>query len=130
MPLKWEEPFGRFSLEASSNGCAVIISNRGGLPETITDGIILKNLTSNQIYKEIKGLIFNKKKLKKLQQNSLKNFYLDNKYSSNLIDNYRKEFLGKKELNVEKLKILHVTNFNIDITGYFIILVEGLIMDF
>ena len=32
---RWEEPFGRTSLEASSNGCAVIISNRGGLPETI-----------------------------------------------------------------------------------------------
>ena len=114
---RWEEPFGRFSLEASSNGCAVIISNRGGLPETITDGIILKNLTSNQIYKEIKRLIFNKRKLKKLQQNSLKNFYLDNKYSSNLIDNYRKEFLEKKELYVDKLKILHVTNFNIRHNG-------------
>ena len=39
---RWEEPFGRSSLEASANGCAVIISNRGGLPETITNGIILK----------------------------------------------------------------------------------------
>ena len=29
---RWEEPFGRTSLEASSRGCAVIISNRGGLP--------------------------------------------------------------------------------------------------
>ena len=27
---RWEEPFGRTSLEASSRGCAVIISNRGG----------------------------------------------------------------------------------------------------
>ena len=40
---RWEEPFGRTSLEASSRGCAVIITNRGGLPETITNGIILKN---------------------------------------------------------------------------------------
>ena len=31
---RWQEPFGRTSLEASSRGCAVIISNRGGLPET------------------------------------------------------------------------------------------------
>jgi len=37
---RWEEPFGRTSLEASSRGCAVIVSNRGGLPETITNGII------------------------------------------------------------------------------------------
>ena len=42
---RWEEPFGRTSLEASSNGCAVIISNRGGLPETITNGVILKTIS-------------------------------------------------------------------------------------
>ena len=46
---RWEEPFGRTSLEASANGCAVIISNRGGLSETITDGIILKKLDVNNI---------------------------------------------------------------------------------
>ena len=39
---RWEEPFGRSSLEAAANGCAVIISNKGGLPETITNGIIIK----------------------------------------------------------------------------------------
>ena len=48
---RWEEPFGRTSLEAASNGCAVIISNRGGLPETITNGIILKKLDVKNIYK-------------------------------------------------------------------------------
>ena len=61
---RWEEPFGRTSLEAAANGCAVIISNKGGLPETITNGIILKNLTVNEIYKNIKDLIFNHKKRK------------------------------------------------------------------
>ena len=39
---RWEEPFGRTSLEASANGCAVIITNRGGLPETVTNAKILK----------------------------------------------------------------------------------------
>ena len=51
---RWEEPFGRTSLEASANGCAVIISNRGGLPETITNGIILDNLTSKNLIKKFK----------------------------------------------------------------------------
>jgi len=37
---RWEEPFGRTSLEASANGCAVIITNKGGLPETVTDAKI------------------------------------------------------------------------------------------
>ena len=44
---RWEEPFGRTSLEATANGCAVIISNKGGLPETVTNGRILKNLSWN-----------------------------------------------------------------------------------
>ena len=38
---RWNEPFGRTSLEASSNGCAVIISNRGGLPETNSDALFI-----------------------------------------------------------------------------------------
>jgi len=41
---RWEEPFGRTSLEAAANGCAVIISNRGGLPETVTNASILNKL--------------------------------------------------------------------------------------
>ena len=35
---RWNEPLGRTSLEASSRGCAVIISNKGGLPETVENG--------------------------------------------------------------------------------------------
>ena len=110
---RWEEPFGRSSLEASSRGCAVIVSNKGGLPETITDGIILKNLDSNEIYNQVKKLIINKIKLRKIQKNSLKNFYLDNKYTSKFIDNYRDKIL-KNIINIKtnKLRILHVTNFN------------------
>ena len=41
---RWEEPFGRTSLEASANGCAVIITNKGGLPETVTDAKIINQL--------------------------------------------------------------------------------------
>ena len=51
---RWEEPFGRTSLEASSRGCAVIISNRGGLPETVTNAIILQKLNQlNQVLNSI-----------------------------------------------------------------------------
>ena len=40
---RWDEPFGRTSLEAASRGSAVIISNKGGLPETTKSAIILKS---------------------------------------------------------------------------------------
>ena len=115
---RWEEPFGRTSLEAASRGCAVIISNRGGLPETITNGVILRNLDSRTLFKAIENLILDKKKLQYLQRESHKNFHLTDRYICNKIDNYREEIYGKfilnlnNKSNVKKLKILHVTNFN------------------
>jgi glycosyltransferase involved in cell wall biosynthesis len=115
---RWEEPFGRTSLEAASRGCAVIISNRGGLPETITNGIILRNLNSNSLFLEIEKLIKNKSKLSNLQKQSLKNFYLTDRYVCNKIDTYRNNLISSynfnliKSPNLDKIKILHVTNFN------------------
>ena len=50
---RWNEPFGRTSLEASSRGAAVIISNKGRLPETSKYAIILKRLDENHLYKNI-----------------------------------------------------------------------------
>ncbi len=111
---RWNEPFGRSSLEASSRGCAVIISDRGGLKETVTDALIIKDLNANNLYKSIKSLIENENKLKLLQSKSLKNFYLTDKYISKIIDNYRTELLTNKFYKHDKhKKIIHVTNFNL-----------------
>ena len=114
---RWDEPLGRTSLEASSNGCAVIISNRGGLPETITNGIILKELNENSLFNEIELLIKNNVKRKELQTLSNKNFIHTNKKSSSEVDSYRYELLVKKNFfktinSYESLRILHITNFN------------------
>ena len=115
---RWEEPFGRTSLEAASRGCAVIISNRGGLPETITNGIILRTLTVNDLFLSIEKLILNKKKLVFLQKESYKNFFLTDKYICNKIDSYRNEICFQFKVSLKntlfdkKLKILHITNFN------------------
>ena len=113
---RWEEPFGRTSLEASAAGCAVIISNRGGLPETTTNAVILKNLNSTNLFKAIEDLILNTNKRKKLQKLSIQNFYLTHKHISDLIDNYRDEKFKVKKFNIKKsdfkLRILHITNFN------------------
>ena len=112
---RWEEPFGRTSLEAASRGCAVIISNRGGLPETARDAIILKNLSSDELYKKIESLISNKKLLQKSQKLNYKNFIFDHKYISNLIDKIRNTFEIKKIFFTKKrnsFKIMHITNLN------------------
>ena len=113
---RWQEPFGRTSLEASSCGCAVIITNRGGLPETITNGIILENLSKDNLYNSINNLILNKKYRKELQNLSLKNFNLTHSNAAQLVDDYRNDILKNtinySEDSKRKLKILHVTNFN------------------
>ena len=112
---RWEEPFGRTSLESASCGCAVIITNRGGLPETITNAIILDKLTIDAVYNSLSKLILNKKKRVEIQKLSLKNFNLTHQNASNLTDEYRNEILNinnRKDTNNDILKILHVTNFN------------------
>tara|TARA_A100001015_G_scaffold200572_1_gene223932 strand:- start:1308 stop:3425 length:2118 start_codon:yes stop_codon:yes gene_type:complete len=112
---RWEEPFGRTSLESASCGCAVIITNRGGLPETITNGIIVKKLNKKNIYDSITKLIKNKSFRKELQKLSLSNFYLTHKNATLQIDDYRRKLIENRfqnKINGKKLKILHVTNFN------------------
>ena len=119
---RWEEPFGRTSLEASANGCAVIITNRGGLPETVTDAKIISDLSVKSLVKTISYLITNDNIRRKLQTLSIKNFYLTHKFVSNNIDKYREEkllndkyiFIKAKKRN---LRILHVTNFNERLDG-------------
>ena len=86
---RWEEPFGRVALEASSTGCATIITNKGGLPEAVTDSIKINNLNKNSVYNAINKLILNKKLRIKLQKNSIKNFYLTNELAAKKIDLYR-----------------------------------------
>jgi len=110
---RWEEPFGRTSLEAASCGCAVIITNRGGLPETITNGVIVEKLSKKNVFDAISSLITNKKNRVELQDLSLKNFSLTNKHASLLIDAYRDDVIKNMSVVIKKrLKILHVTNFN------------------
>ncbi len=112
---RWDEPFGRTSLEASANGCAVIISNKGGLPETITNAVILKKLDTKTLVKEIDNLINNIKLRKYLQKSSHQNFYLTHKYVTKLLDGLREKRLIKKFFTKKPnkpLRIIHVTNFN------------------
>ena len=110
---RWDEPFGRTSLESSSHGCATIISDKGGLPETTSDALILKKINSKNLYILIKSLIKNSKLRKNLQINSIKNFYLTNKFVSKQIDDIRYKLTNNStDYKKKQLKILHITNFN------------------
>ena len=90
---RWNEPFGRSSLEASSRGSAVIISNKGGLPETCNSAIKLKVLSVKCIFNEIDKLIKNKKNLLKIQKKNYTNFKYTHSYISKIIDSIRGSIL-------------------------------------
>ena len=112
VPSRWEEPFGRTSLEASTCGCATIISNRGGLIETTNHAIVLKKLDENNLYKEIKRLIKNKKLRKKIQQlsrNNVRHLIIKN---TKIIDSLRESIFPRYNLNIirNKLKIINLYN--------------------
>ena len=112
IPSRWEEPFGRTALEASSRGCATIISNNGGLPETTDYAIKLKKLDTNNIEKETIRLIQNNKLRKDLQRKSKKFVKHKLTINSQKIDLMRSSLFPFKKLNFNngKLRILNIYN--------------------
>ena len=112
VPSRWEEPFGRTALESSSRGCATIISNKGGLPETTNQAIILKNLNDEILYKQIRYLIRNSKRRKQIQIDSLNNVQHIITSNSKIIDKIRQESLPYSNFNFikKKIKILNIYN--------------------
>ena len=112
VPSRWDEPFGRTALESSSRACATIISNRGGLPETTKQCIILKKLNAKELYIQIKKLIQNKKYRKKLQKDGFNKVEHLIKNNSLLIDNIRASTVQKFNLNFirNKLRIINIYN--------------------
>ena len=112
VPSRWEEPFGRTALEASSRGCATIVSNRGGLPETTDHSIILKKINHGELYKKIDQLIKNKNLRKKIQLKSYKNVKHLIKDNTIILDKIREEILSKLKITYlkNKLRIINVYN--------------------
>ena len=90
---RWDEPFGRTALEASSAGCAVIITDKGGLSEASPKAMKIKSLNVKNIESSIEKLIKNEFLKKSLQKRIYKHFYLTNNYISKKIDKYRDKLI-------------------------------------
>ena len=112
IPSRWEEPFGRTALEASSRGCATIISNTGGLPETTDYAIKLKKLNTKNIENEIIKLIKNDELRKVIQIKSKKFVKHKLKKNSKKIDIMRDSLFPFKTININrnKLRIMNIYN--------------------
>ena len=112
VPSRWEEPFGRTALEATSRGCATVISNRGGLRETTNSAIVLKKLDPNELYLEIKKLITNNKKRKILQSLSRKNIKHLVSENTKVIDQIRESCVPFFNINFNKKKLKIINLYN------------------
>ncbi len=112
VPSRWEEPFGRVSLEATASGCVTITSNKGGLLETSNHTIPINNIDANKLYKNIKSLIKNKIKRKKIQnlaRNDI-NHLIDK--NTKKIDLMRANIFPEFQLNYLKNKLKIINLFN------------------
>ncbi len=112
IPSRWEEPFGRTSLEASSRGCATIISDTGGLTETTDYAVKLKKLDVKDIETETIKLIKNTKLRKRIQKNSKRFVKHKLKENSKIIDLMRESLFPFNKININygKLRILNIYN--------------------
>ena len=96
IPSLWNEPYGRTAMEASSNGCYAIVSNKGGLSETANHINLIDNINSNKIYLTIKKAILNKKHRLNLQKKTFYNTRNILKNESKKFDDLRKNLLNKQ----------------------------------
>ena len=86
VPSVWDEPFGRISMESSTYGNAVILSDKGGLLETSKHYIELEKLDANNLYKKINNLIEDVKKLKTIQKKAFYNSEIYIEKSAKIFD--------------------------------------------
>jgi len=111
---RWNEPLGRLPIETASRGSFPIVSNKGGLVETLSENFsILKKNNSNTLLKKLNFLVKNPKKLLSLQKDIFKNFNYSLKITTKKIDNIRNNLFEKNiTIKSKNLKILHIASFN------------------
>ena len=113
---RWEEPFGRASVEACSRGSVPVITNKGGLPETTKYPVILKKLSEIELTKNIEKLIKNKKLLRNLQIKNYKNFNFTPDVITKEIEKIRNSLFLNKKIKINFIKknqkIKNKTNIN------------------
>ena len=111
---RWQEPFGRTAMESAAYGCATITSDRGGLPETFNNTLVLDRLNASCLEKLITKIIKNNDFLKKIQKMNFDTVLHQMDFLTHKIDSLKSNYLSKKinYINKKNLKILHISTFD------------------
>ena len=84
---RWEEPLGRLPIESAANACVPISTNRGGLKESNSHGIILKKNNPKNLYNACVKIIDN---YNKFQKKVFKHYKFDSVLINQKLDLIRK----------------------------------------
>ena len=96
VPSIWDDPCPLTPIEGLSNGCAVVTTNRGGIPEIIkNNGVLINKINSQKLYEEVKNLILSKRKMNKYLNLAWFNYDLNLKKFVAIQDKLREEILNK-----------------------------------
>lgn len=97
VPSKWDEPFGRTVLESLTNGCALVTSKKGGIPEIVGDSAaLLTEVNSEFIAHSLREFMKNPERLFKYQQRSLNRAteFIDSFSSVKKLDTIRRRIMS------------------------------------
>jgi hypothetical protein len=109
----WNEPLGRIAIESSSRKCLPIITDKGGLAESKRIAHVLKQNTSNELFKYLVKITKNNKLRREKQNLFYRNNNFDLKKLSKKLDEIRNNFFNSNIIIKSKIKrILHIANFN------------------
>jgi len=97
IPSLWEDPCPLVAIEAMASGCAVVTTKRGGLPSLVRDtGILIDDVTSDSLTREVLGLIGNDARRHELQALASERAHkeLDVRITSGRLDDVRMSMLS------------------------------------
>jgi len=95
VPSRWDDPFPRTALEALAQGCALICSTRGGLPELGPDRALYLSLVSaNSLSDALERLIANDNEREALQRRGRETFPFDVDRNTSALDDLRERLMS------------------------------------
>ena len=94
VPSKWQEPLSLSVIEGLAAGCALVTSNRGGIPEIAKDkALLLDDVSENSISSALIKLIEDNNFRVFLQKKAWKNYSLSSKFSSQKLNLVRRNLI-------------------------------------
>jgi len=96
VPSLWDDPFPRTALEALAQGCALICSTRGGLPELGPERAFhLESVSAESLFGALEQLVTDRDRREALQRRARTDFPFDIHRTTSLLDELRESIMSR-----------------------------------